>query len=295
MQNVFKYIRECNLFKKIEAGQLLFVEFKCLVEEIRFGMWSDANYFVFVTNGKKMWKTHRGEYIVETGDALFVKKGANIAHQFHSEDYCALMIFMPDDFIKKFMLKYSDFFDETTEHKKDDSDGVLRIEMNDFLWSYVKSLEAYFSMPDNPDQKLICLKFEELLLSMFTQSEHSKIASYLNSIHSSKYSQLADIMNENYTYNLKLEDYATLCNMSLSTFKRTFNSVFKEPPAKWLNKQKVQRASTILKTTNTSISQIALDCGFEDPSHFTKVFKRFHLQTPLAYRSSTTKKLTEEV
>lgn len=291
MQNVFKYIRECNLFKKIEVGELLFVEFKCLVEEIRFGMWSDANYFVFVTNGKKMWKTHRGEYIVEAGDALFVKKGANIAHQFHSEDYCALMIFMPDDFIKKFMIKYSDFFDASTEYKKDDSDGVLRIEMNDFLWSYVKSLEAYFSMSVNPDHKMICLKFEELLLSVFTQTEHSRIALYLNSIHSSRHSQLTNIMNENYTYNLKLEDYATLCNMSLSTFKRTFNTVFQETPAKWLNKQKVQRASNILKTTNTSISQIALDCGFEDPSHFTKVFKRFHSQTPLAYRNSNSEQV----
>jgi hypothetical protein len=81
MQNVFSYIRYCNLFKKLEVNELLFVEFKCRVEEIRFGMWSDANYFVFVTNGKKMWKTYKSEYMVEDGDALFVKKEANIVNE----------------------------------------------------------------------------------------------------------------------------------------------------------------------------------------------------------------------
>mgnify|MGYP006883059456 CR=1 FL=1 len=57
MTNVFSYIRECELFIKFTVGELLFVEFKCLIEEIRYGMWSDANYVFFVTNAKKMWKT----------------------------------------------------------------------------------------------------------------------------------------------------------------------------------------------------------------------------------------------
>lgn len=153
MTNVFSYIRDCKLFRKFTIDELLFVEFKCMVEEIRFGMWSDANYFVFVTNGKKMWKTHRNEYIVKAGDALFVKKGANIAHQFHSEDYCALMIFMPDEFIKKFMFQFCDTLSFNKGSEYVESDGVLRLEMDDFLISYMKSLEVYFAANENPNKK----------------------------------------------------------------------------------------------------------------------------------------------
>lgn len=286
MTNVFTYIRECKLFRKFTIDELLFVEFKCMVEEIRFGMWSDANYFVFVTNGKKMWKTYRNEYMVTAGDALFVKKGANVAHQFHSEDYCALMIFIPDDFIKKFMLKFSDTISYKESEEHFESDGVLRVNVDDFLLSYIKSLEVYFEAQDHPNTSVIRLKFEELLLNIFTSKKNIEIASYLYSLQSSNSVQLKQIMMDNYPYNLKLEEYAQLANMSLSTFKRNFKSVFKESPGRWIVNKKIALARQFLKTSDKTVNEIAYDCGFEDPSHFIKVFKKRENITPLAYRNS---------
>lgn len=286
MTNVFTYIRECKLFRKFTIDELLFVEFKCMVEEIRFGMWSDANYFVFVTNGKKMWKTYRNEYMVTAGDALFVKKGANVAHQFHSEDYCALMIFIPDDFIKKFMLKFSDTISYKKSEEHFESDGVLRVNVDDFLLSYIKSLEVYFEAQDHPNTSVIRLKFEELLLNIFTSKKNIEIASYLYSLQSSNSVQLKQIMMDNYPYNLKLEEYAQLANMSLSTFKRNFKSVFKESPGRWIVNKKIALARQFLKTSDKTVNEIAYDCGFEDPSHFIKVFKKRENITPLAYRNS---------
>ena len=286
MTNVFSYIRDCNLFKKLEIDELLFVEFKCMIEEIRFGMWSDANYFVFVTNGKKMWKTRNKEYIVRAGEALFVKKGANIAHQFHSDDYCALMIFMPDEFIKKFMFNFNDSISSETIPVNLDSDGVIRIEVDDFLSSYIKSLEVYFSMQEHPNSNVIKLKFEELLLNIFTSKNHSEISSYLNSLKSSKQIQLKQIMTDNFSYNLKLEEYARMSNMSLSSFKRNFKTIFGESPGHWISKQKIILAAQYLKGTDKTINEVTYDCGFEDPSHFIKVFKKHKRVTPLAYRNA---------
>ncbi len=286
MTNVFTYIRECKLFRKFTIDELLFVEFKCMVEEIRFGMWSDANYFVFVTNGKKMWKTYRNEYMVTAGDALFVKKGANVAHQFHSEDYCALMLFIPDDFIKKFMLKFSDTISYKKSEEHFESDGVLRVNVDDFLLSYIKSLEVYFEAQDHPNTSVIRLKFEELLLNIFTSKKNIEIASYLYSLQFSNSVQLKQIMMDNYPYNLKLEEYAQLANMSLSTFKRNFKSVFKECPGRWIVNKKIALARQFLKTSDKTVNEIAYDCGFEDPSHFIKVFKKRENITPLAYRNS---------
>ncbi|WP_282124200.1 helix-turn-helix domain-containing protein [Algibacter mikhailovii] len=284
MTNVFEHIREHGPYRKFAIDELLFVEFKCIVEEIRFGMWSDANYFVFVTNGKKMWKTHRNDYMVHAGDALFVKKGANIAKQFHSEDYCALMIFMPDEFIKKFMLKFSDDLAYKKNETLLDSDGVLRINMDDFLVSYIKSLEVYFEAFKSPNSNVIRLKFEELLLNIFTSERHQEISSYLCNLNASNSTQLKQIMMDNYPYNLKLEEYAALANMSLSTFKRNFKCIFHESPGRWITNKKIKLATQFLKTSDKTISEIAYDCGFEDPSHFIKVFKKHENVTPLAYR-----------
>ncbi|MCK5441452.1 MAG: helix-turn-helix transcriptional regulator [Maribacter sp.] len=257
-----------------------------MIEEIRFGMWSDANYFVFVTNGKKMWKTKSKEYVVTAGEALFVKKGANIAHQFHSEDYCALMIFMPDEFIKKFMFNFNDTFSTKNAPANLDSDGIIRIEVDDFISSYIKSLEVYFSMQEKPNSDVIKLKFQELLLNIFTSKKHLEISSYLNSLESSKQIQLKKIMIDNFSYNLKLDEYARMSNMSLSSFKRNFKVIFKESPGQWISKQKIILATQYLKSTDKTINEVAYDCGFEDPSHFIKVFKKHKVLTPLAFRNN---------
>ena len=96
------------------------------------------------------------------------------------------------------------------------------------------------------------------------------------------------IMTDNYPYNLKLEEYATLANMSLSTFKRSFKSIFNESPGRWIANKKIALATQFLKASDKTVNEIAYDCGFEDPSHFIKVFKKYENVTPLAYRNSTT-------
>lgn len=288
MTNVFDNIRESSLFKKFMVEELLFVEFKCLVEELRFGMWSDANYFVFVTNGRKMWKTYKAEYTVMAGDALFVKKGANIAHQFHSEDYCALMIFIPDDYIKDFMVRYSQLTIDQAKSPELDNDGVIRLDVDLFLQSYIRSLEGYFSMGQDPNSEAIKLKFDELLMNIFTAPQHAPVASYFHSLKSESNIQLRQVMMENFPYNLKLEDYATLCHMSLSTFKRGFKGQFNEAPGKWLMDRKIELATSFLQTTDKPVAQVALDCGFEDSSHFIKVFKKHKGETPQYFRNTST-------
>src|SRR5210317_400878 len=101
MLDLYGYIKSSNHFKKLQINDLLFIEYKCLVNESKAGIWSDTNYFVFVTSGKKMWRSIYNDYVVEAGDSLFVKKGANLVHQYFDEDYCALMVFISDDFIIK--------------------------------------------------------------------------------------------------------------------------------------------------------------------------------------------------
>ena len=49
---------------------------------------------------------------------------------------------------------------------------------------------------------------------------------------------------------------------------------------------RVDRAKTMLRRTDKSIIQIAMECGFEDQSYFSRVFKRYTGAAPRAYRGS---------
>ena len=89
----------------MEVSELLFVEYTCMREENKFGIWSNNNYFAFISSGKKVWKTIYHSYEVNEGDILFIKKGANLTHQFFDDEFCAIFMFIPDDFIKTFLKK----------------------------------------------------------------------------------------------------------------------------------------------------------------------------------------------
>ncbi|MCB0689481.1 MAG: helix-turn-helix transcriptional regulator [Saprospiraceae bacterium] len=284
MLNIHSFIRDDPYYKKLKVHDLLFVEYKCLVEEVKAGIWSDVNYFVFVTSGKKMWKSIYNEYVVISGDSLFVKKGANLVHQYFDEDYCALMIFIPDDFIVQFLNRFSSVIrnDLQTNHE---SDAVIRIQLDQYLSGYVNSLASYFDSEIYPDKHLLSLKFEELLLNIFTRPLHRPVAEYLGSLTKDKTKDFKQMLEENFAYNLKLEDLATLCNMSLSTFKRTFNDIYQTSPGKWLSERRLDLAAHLLRNSDKTISQISFESGFEDASSFGRAFKQKYKQTPLQYRN----------
>ena len=100
---------------------------------------------------------------------------------------------------------------------------------------------------------------------------------------------MSRVMEENFAYNLKLEEYAQLCHMSLSTFKKTFKQYYHTTPASWLKNKKLDLAHDQVLTTDVSISHISFDCGFEDTSHFIRVFKERYGFTPLQYRQNLRK------
>lgn len=73
--------------------------------------------------------------------------------------------------------------------------------------------------------------------------------------------------------NLKLEEIAFLCNMSLSTFKRHFIKEYKVSPGKWLQDKWLQKAKETLEQGNLKPSDIYLDFGYNNLSNFSVAYK----------------------
>jgi AraC family transcriptional regulator, exoenzyme S synthesis regulatory protein ExsA len=283
MVNLYSAIKESNLFRKIEVNELLFAEYTCMREETKFGIWSDNNYFAFISSGKKMWKSIYHSYEVSEGDIIFIKKGANLTHQFFDDEFCAIFMFIPDDFIKAFLKRNTALL---TASQKDISgqDAVLRIQQDQLLKSYYHSIQSYLSLAEKPNEQLLILKFEELLLSLFSNKKHQDLTDYFISLCQNREYHMSRVMEENFAYNLKLENYAQLCHMSLSAFKKSFNQYYHTTPAAWLKHRKLDLALHHVLTSDLSINQISFDCGFEDTSHFIRVFKQKYHLTPLQYR-----------
>lgn len=284
MINLHEFIRDDReRYRKIEADELLFAEYLCEQEATRFGIWSDCNYFAFVFSGQKMWRSIENDYLVEEGDILFVKQGANLAHQYFDDDFCAIFVFLPDRFIIDFLqrqptLAESRPVDQTT-------DAVIRLQCDPQLELYRDTLHQYLYMEPPPSSMLLRHKFEELLLSLILSQQNKDLSSHFFSLGNDKSQQLIKVMEENYAYNLRLEEFARLCHMSLSTFKRSFSQQYGEAPAGWLRERRLKLAARRLHNSGQPVSQIAFECGFESASHFNRLFRSKFGQTPATWRS----------
>jgi AraC-like DNA-binding protein len=294
MLNLYSAIKDGNLFHKIEVNELLFVEYTCMQEETKLGIWSNNNYFAFIISGKKIWRTIYNSYEVNEGDIIFVKKGANLTHQFFDDEFCAIFIFIPDDFIKAFLKRNTSLLD-ASQKDLSEQDAVLRVQPDELLEGYCRSIQSYLSLSEKPNKQLLKLKFEELLFSLFSNKKHRGLTDYFISLCQDQEYHMSRVMEENFAYNLKLENYAQLCHMSLSGFKKSFKQYYNTTPAAWLKQRKLNLARHQVITSDLSINQISFECGFEDTSHFIRVFKQKYHLTPRQYRQKCSKTAKSEV
>ena len=101
-----------------------------------------------------------------------------------------------------------------------------------------------------------------------------------------------NIIRQNYSQNLTLEEMADYAGLSPKYFCRLFKDMTEHTPVEYLNWFRVSRACTMLRETNEKLSDIAFNCGFNDFSYFIKIFRRYKGMTPYKYRTYDPAKVT---
>lgn len=93
-------------------------------------------------------------------------------------------------------------------------------------------------------------------------------------------------MREHYADNVAMADIAAAAGMSVSRFHRFFRHHTGVTPLQYLTALRIERAKDLLRRTDLSIVQVALEVGYQSQSSFTRVFTRTVGVTPQAYRSA---------
>ncbi len=83
---------------------------------------------------------------------------------------------------------------------------------------------------------------------------------------------------------LTTSELAAAVRLSKSHFATAFRQSFGEPPHLHLMKRRVERARHLMRTTDASLPEIALACGFSDQSHLSRLFRRLDGDTPSRWR-----------
>lgn len=290
MFDSYKHFLETPGYNKIIGDDYLIVEFKCPIKEELFAAWSECHSVVYVLQGQKKWITPANEYLVKANQSIFLRKGAFKNQQYFQESFCVLMFFMKDDFIRRCVEE--DIKKESLPLKLiANPDVVYRISVSDSLQTLYHSFFSYLKAPHKTPQKIIELKFREMLLTICCDRDNEAIRNVLYTLSQNQEGAIERVMEEQYMYNLKIDEYARLCGRSVSTFKRAFTKLYNTTPGNWLLARRLKLSTEYMLNTDLSIQQICYECGFESDSHFIRSFKSHYNKTPKQWRDGKARAL----
>jgi AraC-like DNA-binding protein len=160
--------------------------------------------------------------------------------------------------------------------------NLKQVQIDRLLTNYMESIDLYLENPELADDAIIKSKLIEFVM-LISKTQDAPHLDFLASLFELNHTEFRATISNNLTSNLSIIEFAQLCGMSVSSFKRKFASTFNESPKKYLAKMKLERASQLITNRDKRISEIAYDCGFENISTFNRSFKAQYGQSPSEY------------
>lgn len=109
--------------------------------------------------------------------------------------------------------------------------------------------------------------------------------------HSHRIEQIKTVLEyieQEFAFPISLGDLANQAGMNPNYFCRIFKEIIQQTPLEYVMRYRVEQAAMLLTSSALPITEIALECGFNDCSYFIRVFKRLKGMTPKQYQHQQT-------
>lgn len=227
------------------------------------------HFFLYLAKGTMNGFDGNKHHVLKSGEYCFVRKNhlARYNKEKSGNEFEKVIIIFDEVFLKKFQAMH-----KIATEKPTSTDVFLRLKENELIPNFIRSLMPYYNRTGKIEETFADLKREELLLILLKlQPELSGI---LFDFGKPEKINLKEFINRNYKFNVSLERLAFMTGRSLSAFKRDFKEIFNEAPNRWLIQKRLQEAHFLIEKKNKKPSDIYLELGFEDLSHFSFAFKK---------------------
>lgn len=214
------------------------------------------------------------KYSFKAGDYRFFKRNqlTKFVKHTESEGFRSIAFHIDQATLKEISAEYDL---QVQGHYR--GEGVKLLSGKGFLKSFVDTLQPYLGN-GNLDNGLLRLKTKELVL-ILAESD-PEIKHMLFEFSDPGKLDLEAFMNGHYRYNVPLERFAFLTGRSLSGFKRDFAKLFNVTPSRWLVQKRLIEARYLIEQQFRRPTQIYLDLGFVNMSHFSYAYKKAFGKAP---------------
>lgn len=239
--------------------------------------------FLFIKEGESRVNSSVGNLSVYTSESVLLRCGsyfADLIQKSENQNCEVLAVHLHKDILQEL------YKDEVPVFLKHDvkKNFAQKIERQDIVIHFVESLEFYFQNSELVSDELLRLKIKELILLLLQTNNAESITSLFSFLFTPREANFKEVIQAHLFSNITVSELAVLSGRSLSAFKRDFESYFKTTPASYIKNQKLMKAKDLLQSTDFSVSEICYETGFNDISHFTKLFKQKYNSTPAEFR-----------
>lgn len=218
-------------------------------------------------------RVHYGtqENVYNSGDTVLIPRNhlcRLTKYPVNEKPFKSISVLFPEEQLRK-------HFEPHTGNK---NISHLKIIPHPLLESLFNSLEPYFSMHEELPSDLATIKIDETITIL--KRVDRQTSQVLATFDEPGKIDLGDYMEQHYMYNLPLEKFGYLTGRSLTTFKKDFKHIYQTTPGKWLTQKRLELAHYQIFVQKKKVSDVYLDAGFENLSHFSFAFKKQYGYNP---------------
>lgn len=240
---------------------------------------------IFVLKGVKLLHFPGQTVKASPGEVFLLRKGIYVMAEYirEGQDFEAIMLFLPGKLLQSMAGQARQKIDRT-----DGEAPYLIFPSTPLVDSFKESFRKYFTHTPSNFETLLPLKQQEILLLLLSGSQSDKVRSFIRSAISTEPADIDYVVSSYLFQPVTISDLAGLTNRSLAKFKRDFQQHYNCAPRTWINLKRLAHARMLLQNTDKQVSEISLECGFENTSHFIRLYKKEYGYTPAATRAKTT-------
>ncbi|WP_411032243.1 AraC family transcriptional regulator [Spongiimicrobium sp. 3-5] len=238
---------------------------------------------VYVKNGKGTLRIDSKTLAYDDGTLIFL--GPNIPHaDFGNKDYrdnLEVVIQFRKDFVEEKLGVFQEF---KAISKLIQRSGSALLYGNETKEQLSVSFERFGKL-NNTEQLINVLAILEKL-SKSTDFHailgNTKLSNFKND-EIKRLELVFEYVNENYGDTIGSKVLADHVGLTTNSFCRFFKKMTHQSFIQFVNEFRIRKAKELLDENMQSIAEVMYNCGYNDPSYFTRQFKKYLGQTPTAY------------
>lgn len=210
---------------------------------------------VYVYSGEIVLDEGNKQFIVHRGESAFLRRDNRVSmtkQPIGEEQFQAIFMIFKRNFLHDFYQKLDkkELPIEAEKHKL----SVIKLPKAADIESLFHSMKPYFDSDKEPAKELMQLKLQEGVYSLLSIDKTFYLA--LFDFTEPWKIDILDYLENNYMFDLSVEQIASFTGRSLAAFKRDFKKISDLPPQKWLIDKQLKVACDKIRNEHCKVSTI---------------------------------------